>query len=562
MGMVQRIYCREQCGREGENMIRIGQVKIRTGHTNEELVKRIERILGVTGGEIDSFVIRKRSVDARKKPEIYYVYTIDVKLKNEKKEKGILSRGKKKDLSEAKDKPYLFPTCEENRKSEHRPVIVGSGPAGLFCAYFLARHGYRPILIERGAPVEERKEAVEAFWKTGVLDIETNVQFGEGGAGTFSDGKLNTLVKDPVGRNREVLKIFVEHGAPEEILYENKPHIGTDILIHVVKKMRESIEFMGGECRFYTKMCGIHTENGKIKAIQIEEKGQQKILPADVVVLALGHSARDTFHMLHESGVFLEPKSFAVGVRVEHLQEQINESQYGIKQHPDLPAAAYKLTAKASNGRGVYTFCMCPGGYVVNASSEKERLCVNGMSYHGRAGENANSAVIVTVTPDDYADYGYKGALAGVEFQRCLEERAFQVGKGRIPVQCFGDFKRREISTEFGKVKPQMKGAYQFGNVREIFPDEIASSIEEGMEAFERKIPGFASEDAILSGVESRTSSPLRMTRDETMQSVNISGLYPCGEGAGYAGGITSAAMDGIKTAEAIAKRYQPEEHH
>lgn len=543
-------------------MIRIGQLKIRTGHTKEELKKRIERTLGVSGEEIDSYEIRKRSIDARKKPEIFYVYTIDAKLKSGKREKTILSRGKKRELSEVRDKMYCFPSCEENLRMQHRPVIVGSGPAGLFCAYLLAKHGYRPLLIERGAPVEERKEAVEAFWETGVLDTETNVQFGEGGAGTFSDGKLNTLVKDPAGRNREVLKVFVEHGAPEEILYDNKPHIGTDILIHVVRKMRESIEHMGGECRFYTKMCGIQTKNGKIKAIQIEEKGKQDILQADVAVLALGHSARDTFRMLYESGVFLEPKSFAVGVRVEHLQEQINESQYGIKQHPDLPAAAYKLTAKASNGRGVYTFCMCPGGYVVNASSEKGKLCVNGMSYHGRAGENANSAVIVTVTPDDYADHGYKGPLAGVEFQRHLEERAFQAGNSKIPVQCFGDYKRGIISTEFGRVKPQMKGAYQFGNVRGIFPEEIATSIEEGLEAFDKKIRGFASEDTILSGVEARTSSPLRMTRDETMQSVNISGLYPCGEGAGYAGGITSAAMDGIKVAEAIARSYQPSGYH
>lgn len=543
-------------------MIRIGQLKIRTGHTKEELKKRIERTLGVSGEEIDSYEIRKRSIDARKKPEIFYVYTIDAKLKSGKREKTILSRGKKRELSEVRDKMYCFPSCEENLRMQHRPVIVGSGPAGLFCAYLLAKHGYRPLLIERGAPVEERKEAVEAFWETGVLDTETNVQFGEGGAGTFSDGKLNTLVKDPAGRNREVLKVFVEHGAPEEILYDNKPHIGTDILIHVVQKMRESIEHMGGECRFYTKMCGIQTKNGKIKAIQIEEKGKQDILQADVAVLALGHSARDTFRMLYESGVFLEPKSFAVGVRVEHLQEQINESQYGIKQHPDLPAAAYKLTAKASNGRGVYTFCMCPGGYVVNASSEKGKLCVNGMSYHGRAGENANSAVIVTVTPDDYADHGYKGPLAGVEFQRHLEERAFQAGNSKIPVQCFGDYKRGIISTEFGRVKPQMKGAYQFGNVRGIFPEEIATSIEEGLEAFDKKIRGFASEDTILSGVEARTSSPLRMTRDETMQSVNISGLYPCGEGAGYAGGITSAAMDGIKVAEAIARSYQPSGYH
>ena len=538
-------------------MLRIGQLKIKTGHTKEELERKVERALGVSREEIQSIEIRKRSIDARKKPEIYYVYTVDVKLTKVKKEKAILSRRKLKDVSEEKETSYEFPACREASEMKHRPVVVGSGPAGLFCAYLLAKHGYRPILIERGAAVEERKKAVEAFWETGVLDTRTNVQFGEGGAGTFSDGKLNTLVKDPAGRNREVLKIFVAHGAPEEILYENKPHIGTDILIDVVRRMRESIEDSGGECRFYTKLTGISTGDGRVKEIRIEEQGKESLIPAEVVVLALGHSARDTFAMLKETGVFLEAKSFAVGVRVEHLQKRINLSQYGTEQHPDLPAAAYKLTAKAENGRGVYTFCMCPGGYVVNASSEEGRLCVNGMSYHGRAGENANSAVIVTVTPEDYAADGNQGPLAGVEFQRHLEERAYEAGNGKIPVQCFGDFKNGRISHSFGEVFPQMKGAYCFGNVRGIFPEEIASSIQEGIEAFEQKIHGFSRDDTVLSGVEARTSSPVRITRDETMQSVNVQGLYPCGEGAGYAGGITSAAMDGMKTAEAVAKKYQ-----
>ena len=537
-------------------MIRIGQLKIRTGHTKEELEKKIEHTLGVTKGDIQSIQIRKRSIDARKKPDIYYVYTIDVELVKVKKEKMILTRRRNKNLSEAREALYQFPNSG-SILMEHRPVIVGSGPAGLFCALMLARHGYRPLLIERGAPVEERKKAVETFWETGVLDTRTNVQFGEGGAGTFSDGKLNTLVKDPDGRNREVLKIFVEHGAPENILYENKPHIGTDVLIDVVRRTRETIESLGGECRFYTKLTGIRTRDDILREIQIEEQGKEYWIPADTVVLAPGHSARDTFRMLDESGVFLEPKSFAVGVRVEHLQERINLSQYGTKKHPDLPAAAYKLTAKAGNGRGVYTFCMCPGGYVVNASSEKGRLCVNGMSYHGRAGKNANSAVIVTVNQEDYASFG-KGPLAGVAFQRYLEERAYKAGLGEIPVQCFGDFKEGRISESFGEVIPQMKGAYRFGNVRGIFPEEIALSIQEGIEAFEKKIHGFSRDDTVLSGVEARTSSPVRITRDETMESVRIRGLYPCGEGAGYAGGITSAAMDGIRTAEAIAKKYQP----
>ena len=308
-------------------MLRIGQLKIKTGHTKEELERKVERALGVSREEIRSIEIRKRSIDARKKPEIYYVYTVDVKLTKVKKEKAILFRRKLKDVSEEKETSYEFPACREASEMKHRPVVVGSGPAGLFCAYLLAKHGYRPILIERGAPVEERKKAVEAFWETGVLDTRTNVQFGEGGAGTFSDGKLNTLVKDPAGRNREVLKIFVAHGAPEEILYENKPHIGTDILIDVVRRMRESIEDSGGECRFYTKLTGISTGDGRVKEIRIEEQGKESLIPAEVVVLALGHSARDTFAMLKETGVFLEAKSFAVGVRVEHLQKRINLSQ-------------------------------------------------------------------------------------------------------------------------------------------------------------------------------------------------------------------------------------------
>lgn len=541
-------------------MIRIEQIKMKTSHTKAELKKKVGHILGVSGEEITGMEIIKRSIDARKKPEIYYVYTVDVALSKTKREWSILNRGKNKNISRAEEISYTFSVCTDGNMMEQRPVVVGSGPAGLFCAYLLAKYGYRPILIEQGAPAKERRKAVETFWETGVLDIRTNVQFGEGGAGTFSDGKLNTLVKDPEGRNREVLQIFVEHGAPEEILYESKPHIGTDILIDVVQKIRKSIESYGGECRFYTKMTGIQIQDHNIVGIEIEQDGTHSLLPSQTVVLALGHSARDTFAMLKKSGVFLEAKSFAVGVRVEHLQEQINLSQYGTKQHPDLPAAAYKLTAKAGNGRGVYTFCMCPGGYVVNASSEERRLCVNGMSYHGRAGKNANSAVIVTVTPEDFMGEN-KDPLSGIAFQRELEERAYRAGKGKIPVQCFGDFCEDKVSTGFGEILPQMKGACTFGDVRGIFPEDIAKAIQEGIQDFEHKIHGFSRNDTVLSGVEARTSSPVRITRDESMQSLGIRGLYPCGEGAGYAGGITSAAMDGIKTAESIAKQYRPVDH-
>lgn len=554
MGMVKWIFSRKSCGRKGRKMIRIGQVKLKTGHSKEDLYRKTEKILGVTEEDIESLEIHKRSLDARKKPELFFVYTVDVSLKYPKKEKKILKRmEKKKDICEVQKEDYQFPKKKDGDCRKERPVVIGSGPAGMFCAYMLAVSGYRPVLIERGAMVEERKKDVEEFWKTGVLNTVSNVQFGEGGAGTFSDGKLNTLVKDPRGIGRKVLKIFTEHGAPEEILYENKPHIGTDVLIDVVKNMRLSIEDAGGTCLFHTKMTGLEVKDGILKGVWISKEGKEELLKTDTAVLAIGHSARDTFKILYEQGIPMEPKSFAVGVRTEHLQSMINESQYGTKSHPHLPAAAYKLTAKAGNGRGVYTFCMCPGGYVVNASSEEGRLCVNGMSYHDRGGKNANSAVIVTVTPEDYKGEQELTPLSGVEFQRKLEEKAYLAGKGKIPVQCFGDFCENKISDSFGEVLPQMKGAYCFGDVRGIFPEEIAESIQEGMFQFDRKIHGFANKDTVLSGVEARTSSPLRILRDETMQSIKIKGLYPCGEGAGYAGGITSAAMDGIKVAESIA---------
>ncbi len=521
--------------------------------------KKVGHILGVSGEEITGMEIIKRSIDARKKPEIYYVYTVDVALSKTKREWSILNRGKNKNISRAEEISYTFSVCTDGNMMEQRPVVVGSGPAGLFCAYLLAKYGYRPILIEQGAPAKERRKAVETFWETGVLDIRTNVQFGEGGAGTFSDGKLNTLVKDPEGRNREVLQIFVEHGAPEEILYESKPHIGTDILIDVVQKIRKSIESYGGECRFYTKMTGIQIQDHNIVGIEIEQDGTHSLLPSQTVVLALGDSARDTFAMLKKSGVFLEAKSFAVGVRVEHLQEQINLSEYGTKQHPDLPAAAYKLTAKAGNGRGVYTFCMCPGGYVANASLRRETSVRQWNELSWKSREKCQQC------GDCYSNPGrlYGGeeySLPGSPFKENWKS-GHNGGKGKIPVQCFGDFCEDKVSTGFGEILPQMKGACTFGDVRGIFPEDIAKAIQEGIQDFEHKIHGFSRNDTVLSGVEARTSSPVRITRDESMQSLGIRGLYPCGEGAGYAGGITSAAMDGIKTAEAIAKQYRPVDH-
>lgn len=491
--------------------------------------------------DLGQYYIRKRSLDARKKPELYYVYSIDVEIKNEER----VLKSMKGKAQKVSVHPYCVPEHGTERLSD-RPVIIGSGPAGLFCAYLLAREGYRPLIIERGAPVRERRKDVEKFWETGVLDPSSNVQFGEGGAGTFSDGKLNTLVKDPAGRNRFVLETFVKFGAPEDILWEQKPHIGTDILIDVVETMRREIEKMGGEFRFHSQVTDLIPEE-KVLIINDEEK-----IRAGAAVLAIGHSARDTFYMLCERGFDMEAKAFAVGVRVEHPQRLIDENMYGRDNRGNLPAASYKLTEKLDNGRGVYTFCMCPGGYVVNASSEPGCLAVNGMSYHGRAGENANSAVIVTVTPQDY---GTDHPLSGVEFQRELERRAWEEGSGCVPVQRFEDFCANKKTVELGCIKPNIKGHYRLGNVRNIFPEELSLSIQEGIGAMDHKIRGFADKDVLLSGVESRTSSPVRINRDDSFRS-NIPWVYPCGEGAGYAGGITSAAMDGVKVAEALVRKF------
>lgn len=529
-------------------MIRISQLKLAPGHSREELIQKAAKMLRIQEEEVQALEIRKQSIDARKKPDIQYVYTVDLKVSNEQR---VMRRQKGNQVTAVKEKPYQFPK-NGVKKLEHRPVIIGSGPAGLFCAYLLAEHGYRPVIYERGASVEERQRDIEQFWESSVLNPNSNVQFGEGGAGTFSDGKLNTLVKDPIGRNRKVLEIFVENGAPEEILYVAKPHIGTDILITVVKNMREQILAWGGEIHFHSQMKDIRVENEKLQAITVSSPDGMRCIPVELLVLAIGHSARDTFSMLYERQIPMKAKAFAVGVRVEHAQKMINQSQYGEELKYNLPAAPYKVAANLENGRGVYSFCMCPGGYVVNASSEEERLAVNGMSYHARDGQNANSAIIVTVTPEDY---GSEHPLAGMRFQQHLEEKAYQMGKGKIPVQCFGDFCNHTLTKQFGEIIPQMKGAYQFADVRAIFPKEIGDSIEEGIKVFDRQIHGFAKDDTILSGVESRTSSPVRIPRNENLHLESMR-IYPCGEGAGYAGGITSAAMDGIKVAEKIASEF------
>lgn len=538
-------------------MIRMTQLKLPADHTKDELKDKILKLLRIDTHALLSYAVIKQSLDARKKPELYYVYAVDVHVSDEQ---AVKRRTRHKNIMFCRPEPDYVLRARGDQALAHRPVIIGTGPAGLFCGYELALLGYRPILLERGADVDRRLADVKQFWEEGKLNIHSNVQFGEGGAGTFSDGKLNTLVKDPQGRNARVLKVFTEHGAPEEIRYQNKPHLGTDMLTGIVKNMRKSIEKLGGEVRFDSLVKDIRTviegDARRLAGLLVEDlrSGERYWLETETAVFAIGHSARDTFAMLEKQGLPMEAKSFAVGVRIEHAQTMVDKEQYGEENAGKLPPAAYKLTASASDGRGVYTFCMCPGGYVVNASSEEGRLAVNGMSYHDRGGENANSAVIVTVSPDDY---GADGPLSGVEFQRRLEEAAFREGGGNVPVQLFKDFRENRPSSGGGNVSPQIKGAFRWANVRSIFPTFLARDIEEGIAAFGRKLPGYAGDDAVVSGVESRTSSPVRLVRGEDMES-GIRGIYPCGEGAGYAGGITSAAMDGIRTAEAIVRIYHP----
>lgn len=529
-------------------MLRIPQLKLPMTHSEADLKNAIRKELRIPEDTF-TYTIKKRSIDARKKQELHFVYAVDVALP-QKVERQLLAKSKGK-LLPAPDEEYRFlPTG--SLPMPQRPVVIGAGPAGLFCAYFLAKHGYAPIVVERGEPMEERVRRVECFWKEGTLHPESNVQFGEGGAGTFSDGKLNTMVKDPSGRIRKVLEIFVEHGAPEEILYLNKPHIGTDNLRHIIVSMRKQMIAWGAEFHFSSKVTDLLlNEQGAVKAVEINNS---TLIECQTVVAALGHSARDTFEMLAQKPLTMENKAFAIGVRIEHPQKMIGLSQYG-EAWKKLPAADYKLTHQCQNGRGVYSFCMCPGGFVVNASSEAGRCVVNGMSNHDRAERNANSALIVTVTPEDFKAEGFDGPLAGMQFQRKWEEAAYREGNGKIPLQLFGDLLSEKKSATIGEIVPDTKGDWTFGNLNNCLPVYVLESLKEGIMAFDKKIAGFARKDAVLLGVETRTSSPVRMVRGADYQS-DIQGFYPCGEGAGYAGGITSAAVDGIKVFEAIASVY------
>lgn len=531
-------------------MIKIQQLKLPVGHSGDELRTAVCRQLRIGPEALLDLVIRKRSLDARKKEEPHYSYVIAARVANEA---SVLRRLPKERFCREERKEY---TCSVTGSVplSCRPVIIGTGPAGLLCGYQLALFGYRPLLLERGKPVEERVRDVEAFFAGAALKPESNIQFGEGGAGTFSDGKLNTLVKDRDGKGAYVLDLFARMGAPEEIRYINKPHIGTDRLRTVVRNLREEILRLGGEIRFESRLTDLRIADGALTGLEIN--GTEP-LPCQVLVLAVGHSARDTLQMLYERSIPMEAKPFAMGVRIQHPRSWVNACQYG--DFADrLPSADYKLTHTCQDGRGVYSFCMCPGGYVVNASSEEGRLCVNGMSNYDRMAENSNSALVVTVTPEEYAAAMRDGSpLAGMHYQRRLEEAAYRAGGGRVPTQTYADFVSRRASEAFGTVAPCNKGAVAPANLWDCLPEGMALALLEGIKAFDRKMPGFANPDALLSAIEARTSSPVRMVRDERTESA-VRGLYPCGEGAGYAGGITSAAMDGLRVAEALMQKYLP----
>lgn len=527
-------------------MIRINQLKLDISAQVEQLEALIRKTLKLKPDSKFTYEIIKKSIDARKKEQLLYVYSVNVSPINFS-EAEILKRVHNNNIMSINEGKYCFNVTSTD--TNRQIIIIGTGPAGLFAGLFLARAGFKPVLFERGSAVHERTKIVNAFWENGILNTETNVQFGEGGAGTFSDGKLNTVVKEKSGRIRKVLETFVEFGAPREILYDAKPHIGTDILEKVVFNIRNEIERLGGKVNFNTKLTDIHVSDGRIKGVTINSTEEYE---CDSLILAIGHSARDTFSMLRDRGLIMESKAFAVGLRVEHPQSLINEFAYGSKKLNNLPVPSYKVTAKASNERGVYSFCMCPGGYVVNASSEEGYTCVNGMSYSDRGGANANSAIIVTVSPEDFY---CNDVLDGVKFQRELEKAAFREGKGAIPYQLNGDFQKGISSTGYNSVIPSTKGKTVPANLREILPEFICESVIDGMKSFDKMINGFNMYDAVFSGVESRTSSPIRMLRGDDLSSVGIIGIYPCGEGAGYAGGITSAAVDGIKVFEAVATR-------
>lgn len=527
-------------------MIRVPDIKISINQEKTDIRGAILKKLRITDEDLINYNIYKESIDARKKDRVEFVYTVDIEVKNQDK---LLKRIKDKKITLTPDMDYKF-VNKGDIKLNHSPVIIGTGPAGLFAGLILAQMGYNPILLERGKDVDHRAKDIQEFWEKGNLNPESNVQFGEGGAGTFSDGKLTTQIKDM--RCRKILDELVKAGAPPEIMYVSKPHVGTDILRYVVKNIRQEIIRLGGSVLFDKKVTDFIIQEGVIKGVVINGRDT---LETEAVILAIGHSARDTFEMLYESKVEIHQKPFSIGVRIEHPQDLIDKSQYGkYANHPRLGAADYKMAHHCENQRSAYTFCMCPGGQVVAAASEEGGVVTNGMSEHARDKANANSALLVGV---DIGDFESEHPLAGMYFQRKWEQKTFEVGgrNYRAPAQLVKDFLKDQPSEEFGRVYPSYEPGITLTDLRQCLPSFVVTAMKEAIVALDRKLHGFQMGDAIMTAIETRSSSPIRIKREKDYQS-NIKGLYPCGEGAGYAGGIISAAVDGIKVAETIAEKY------
>ncbi|EJV0276529.1 NAD(P)/FAD-dependent oxidoreductase [Vibrio parahaemolyticus] len=530
-------------------MIRINEIKLPLDHEEGALLDAITKKLGIPAEKVISFNVFRRGYDARKKTNIHLIYTLDIIVEGD--ETALLAKfANDPHVRQTPDMEYKFVAKAPENLTE-RPIVIGFGPCGLFAGLVLAQMGFNPIIVERGKEVRERTKDTFGFWRKRTLNPESNVQFGEGGAGTFSDGKLYSQVKDPNFYGRKVITEFVEAGAPEEILYVSKPHIGTFKLVTMIEKMRATIIELGGEIRFSTRVDDLHMEDGQISGVTLSNGEEIK---SRHVVLAVGHSARDTFEMLHERGVYMEAKPFSVGFRIEHKQSMIDEARFGPNAgHPILGAADYKLVHHCKNGRTVYSFCMCPGGTVVAATSEEGRVVTNGMSQYSRAERNANSAIVVGISPE----VDYPGdPLAGIRFQRELESNAYKLGGENYdaPAQKIGDFLKGRDPSQLGDVEPSFTPGIKLTDLSKALPPFAVEAIREAIPAFDRKIKGFASEDGLLTGVETRTSSPVCIKRGKDFQSVNLKGFYPAGEGAGYAGGILSAGIDGIKVAEAVAR--------
>lgn len=532
-------------------MIRLSQVKMPLKHEREAIEIQILKQLRIKPAELNHWQIRKESLDARKEPPVV-VYTIDCEVTGESK---LLS--KNKSLQQSPNESYVMPITEPSAPTlQHRPVVIGFGPAGMFAAWLLTELGYKPLVLERGADVDQRSEDIQSYWQGGPLKPESNVQFGEGGAGTFSDGKLTTRIKDL--RAKTVLELLAAHGAPEDVQYRNKPHIGTDILKPTVKKFREKLIAKGAEIRFNTRVEQLCFNNDQLEALLLADGTR---IPAETAVLAIGHSARDTFEMLDQAKVAMTQKPFAIGVRIEHPQSLIDTTQYG-KHETELSerfgAAEYHLSTEAENGRSVYTFCMCPGGFVVGAASELDTIVTNGMSEHARNQPNANSALLVGITPEDFPS---DRILAGMDLQRAIERKAFELGQcsHKAPVMTVGAFLDSTQPNQIGSIHPSYTPGYVMADLAEGLPAPLIEAMRDALPKLDRKLKGFAMSDAVMTGFETRTSSPVRIVRDQqTLESTSHQGVYPCGEGAGYAGGIMSSACDGLRVAEKIIERWAP----